>query len=171
MLYTWQAKSALGRLNSREGFFTGSVVRSPFRGPVRSAEPEPMTVTVMQQRGDMDCGVVCVAMFCDVSYETALAELAIVTKTNILNHGAYLKEMQEACKRLGFRTQRKAKGKYDPFHSEGILNVEGLGYGHVVYLYYGVVVDPSHGQLYRFNEYFAGKVRPGTLIVEHDRRT
>ncbi len=91
-------------------------------------------LTVIPQRHGMDCGVACLAMLLNVSYELAL--LAFRKHEQII-----VRDVQTAARRLG--TRLRFRRKFDLETDTGILGVRSpkWDYEHLVVLRDGLVFD------------------------------
>lgn len=123
-------------------------------------------VKVIPQQSPSDCGVACIAMLLDISYEDAYVEVAKIDKRRSRN-GLYMSQIKKAAAALG--KTLSSKRNYDPEEVTGILAVEfENGLGHVVLLWKGVVID-TDATIWEYDTYLAlNKVTPGSLLVLKD---
>lgn len=97
----------------------------------------PTSFTIIPQRHNMDCGVVCIAMLLGVSYE----EVLLAFSFNVFKVGATTRQIQAAAKRLG-KPLRLLRA-IDLENATGILAVRSPKWpcDHLVILKEGQIVD------------------------------
>lgn len=104
----------------------------------------PTPIEVLKQRTKTDCGVCCLAMWCGVSYETALETIALGGTS--ARRGLYQTNLITASAALG-KPLRKVR-KYKLEEAGGILTVENDKTRHFVLLREGAIIDPFDGTLW-----------------------
>lgn len=116
------------------------------------AKPQlPHAVTrIVPQRGTTDCAVACLAMYLRVDYEEALLAAGKVSR-DIWRKGLSGGQIVRAARKLGHAT-RWIKS-FDPDESIGIVWVQyhDRDAEHVVYLDDGVIFDPAHNPVSRWD--------------------
>jgi hypothetical protein len=118
-------------------------------------------LSVVLQRHGMDCGVACLAMLLNVSYESALLAMGRF-------NGACIREIKAAAVRLG--TPLRLTRKFDLEHDTGILAVRSPKWGsdHVVILKDGLIVD-TDGSIWDQDVYVGVyKITALSLLVRED---
>lgn len=125
---------------------------------------EAPIIQVVLQRYDADCGVAVLAMICGVSYEDALLALGNYVP-DVLERGVWVKDMERAAKRLGYRMRRRRAIDWE--EDTGALNVASPLWRteHLVVLRVGMIID-TDGTLWNSQDYLRAKrARHGLLLV------
>lgn len=97
------------------------------------------TLNIVVTRHPMDCGVVCLAMLCGVSYEEAL----MAFRSNVCMEGVSIRQLQAAARRLG-EVLRWSRRVSDLEAQTGILQVRAIKEApadHLIILKSGQVID------------------------------
>lgn len=99
-------------------------------------------IRVELQRSTSDCVIAVLAMLLGYSYEEVLVAASPITP-NILECGAYSKEIKRIAKRLGFKTKVKRAYLVDVGEDVGALSIESPHWkqSHLVVLKAGLIVD------------------------------
>lgn len=124
-----------------------------------------LRVKVVPQKQDMDCGVACLAMLLDLSYEDVYVEVAKVDRWRS-KRGLYITQIKKVASALG--KELSYKRKYDLEDVVGILSVDFKDSSHVVILYYGVIVE-TDGTVWLHDDYLlVNEAKPCSLLVLKD---
>lgn len=125
-------------------------------------------IRVVLQRHDWDCGVACLAMLCNTSYETALVACA-QTKEELDGEGLYLYEMVKAAELLDVSVITRRAKRFSLDTDTGILHVFNLKTAvyHVVMLWQGRLIETDGTIWEDADTYLSSKgFKPGALITK-----
>jgi len=117
----------------------------------RPALPHAVT-RLIPQRGTADCAVACLASYLRVDYEEALLAAGRACP-QVLTQGLHGIEIRKAARYLGFNTKWVRANAYDLDEATGILYIEYQApiSCHTVLLIEGVIYDPSHNPVSRWD--------------------
>ncbi len=91
-----------------------------------------------------DCAVAAISLATDVSYEESLAA-CLAVKPEVLHRGMTVNEIRGALKEMGWTCKKRAKFDVADPTLDGLLWVEDKkGEAHLIYLWVGRPIDPSH---------------------------
>lgn len=126
---------------------------------------------IVRQRGDQDCGIACLAMYAEVSYEDAYVAVTRVDRVTRGKRGLDNRELVRAAKYLGIVLVPTRK--FDLDDDEGILRVRWNGKanakanpgGHYVVVLEGRVLCPKDSIGLAWRDYLErNDGRLGTLL-------
>lgn len=121
-------------------------------------------IKVVLQRQDWDCGVACLAMLLDSTYEEVLAAAA---RRAAVEEGLHLHQIETIADDLDCPLVRKRSGRYDFTKDTGILHVHFVGGAHVVILWQGKIIETDGTIWEDSRSYLATKrYKAGALLVK-----
>lgn len=149
----------------------------PFQAIERTSSLNP--VNIIRQRTDKDCGVCCVAMLCDVSYEEAAEILRYIygaDERDPTTTGIGYIQIYNACLSLGVEAimgystsipiydvgpfGRDRRDRFDPQTDDGIYGLDLYGYPfteegvhHFALALRGHIYDPHDGKITLWRDY------------------
>lgn len=130
----------------------------------------PGAITVVHQRGSVDCGIAALAMCLRMPYrDVRHAADRDVPAWRVTGLG--VADLQTMAAALGTPLVRAVRQKHYLAGMEGVLGVLGRkmrGAGHWVYYRTGVIVDPAGPQLWldALDYMLEHQARPATLLVK-----
>jgi ABC-type bacteriocin/lantibiotic exporter with double-glycine peptidase domain len=110
---------------------------------------------IIRQRGTMDCGIACAAMFLNISYE----EASRLDPQPTAERGLYVSEFLEICEKKGIKVKVKRphplplKSCYLPSKCALIIRKPNKTFGHYIFYANGYIYDPEYDKKVHITKY------------------